>query len=165
MHNINTLTCWIRISIHHSQIHLVCIYNGFKHQGFLKCLLYQSTHVWFGITYNNLIIFTLELHASSQPYNMPSPARVCETLRELTVCRDLTSRRSAVSWSLWRDQMLLLYMIAVSAFLPPTQKAHIYVDVSAFIYVCPYICTHAESMSSISTMWVNKWWLPSWNII
>lgn len=150
-----------------NSLHLVCLYNGFKHQGFLKCFLYQSTQVWFGITCNNFIIFTLELYASSQALQYAVSSQIVwdsQGADSLKGFKASSSLRSAVSWSLWQDQMLLLYMIAESAFLPPTQKAGVDVDVSASICVSLHLhsCRECEVYQQCAS--TDKW-LPSWNII
>lgn len=66
---------------------------------------------------------------------------------------------SADSWRLWQDQMLLLYIIATSAFLPPAWTAgctwwgvNVYVSVSVHLYVC--VLTSALEQGACE---VNSW--------
>ncbi len=80
----------------------------------------------------------------------------------------------AVSWRLWQDQMLLLYMITTSAFLPPTRTAGcawwgskcLCQCKCAFICVCA--SSHLHSCREHVKWAKNSWWaarLPSWNIV
>ncbi len=117
------------------------------------------------------------------PCRSLSPARVCVTLRELSVCREW---RPALLSALLQTARLFpdacdttrcfcfTWSLQAPSYHPPEQQAalgggvNVYVNVSVHLYVCVCVSSHLHSCREHVKWAKNNWWaarLPSWNTV